>query len=162
MEDEEIQGLSKETFKNYVKSKVKINQLKQLNDMKKTHSKSEHLNCSELELAKYLEDPSFNTKQKQLLFKLRSRTLDVKANFRGQNSDIMCISCGLFPETQSHLLQCPQLVSRLKYLCDKTSKLNEMDIYGNTEKQKIIVNIYSDLLEVRENLKNGNNEVCFP
>ena len=162
MEDEEIQGLSKETFKNYVKSKVKINQLKQLNNMKKTHSKSEYLNCSELELAKYLEDPSFNTKQKQLLFKLRSRTLDVKANFRGQNSDIMCISCGLFPETQSHLLQCPQLVSRLKYLCDKTSKLNEMDIYGNTEKQKIIVNIYSDLLEVRENLKNGNNEVCFP
>ena len=113
------------------------------------------MNCSELKVAKYLEDPSFNTKQKQLLFKLRSRTLDVKANFRGQNSDILCISCGLFSETQSHLLQCPQLVTSLNYLCGKTSKLNEMDIYGNTEKQKIIVNIYSDLLEVRENLKNG-------
>ena len=130
--------------------------------MKKSHSKSEYLNCSELKTAKYLEDPSFNTKQKQLLFKLRSRTLDVKANFRGQNCDIICNSCGLFPETQSHLLQCPQLVTRVSYLCGQTSKLNEMDIYGSTEKQKIMVNIYSDILEVIENLKNGINQVQFP
>ena len=34
MEEEEIQGVSKEIFKNYVKSKVKINHLKQLNNMK--------------------------------------------------------------------------------------------------------------------------------
>ena len=41
----------------------------------------------------------------------------------------------------------------LHYLRGKTSKLNENDIYSTIEKQEIIVNIYSDILEVRENLK---------
>ena len=121
--------------------------------MKKHHSKSKHLNCSEGRTAEYLTDPDLNTKQKKLLFKLRSRTIDVKLNFRGQHNNIWCISCGLFPESQSHLLQCPQLVTKLDYLRGKTSKLNELDIYGDIERQKIIVKIYSDLMEVRENLK---------
>ena len=65
------------------------------------------------------------------------------------------ISCELVPESQGHLLQCPKLVTKLTYLCGKTSKLNEDDIYSDDiSKQEIIVNIYSDLLEVRENLEN--------
>ena len=76
--------------------------------MKKSHPKSEHLNCSVLKTAKYLEDQNFNK-----------------------------LICRLFPETQSHLLQCPQLVTSLNYLRGKTSKLNEADIYSTTEKQKI-------------------------
>ena len=79
--------------------------------------------------------------------------MDVKLNFPGQNKDVWCISCRLFPESQAHVLQCPQLVTRLSYLSGKTSTLREEDIYGSIEKQKIIVNIYSDLLIVRENLK---------
>ena len=85
----------------------------------------------------------------------RSRTIDVKLNFPGQHNDIWCRSCKLFPESQSHLLQCPMLVTKLNYLSGKTSRLNEKDIYGDTEKQKAIVQIYSDILEVRENLKDG-------
>ena len=158
MSDEEIQNVSKETFKSLIKSKVKIRFLSEFNDLKKNHSKSEHLDCSQLRTAEYLNNPDFNTKQKQLLFKLRSRTLDVKVNFRGQHlNNILCISCGLVPESQSHLLQCPQLVSRLNYLSDKTSNMNELDIYGDTESQKRIVNIYSDILEIREKLKHEMN-----
>ena len=111
-----------------------------------------------MKTAEYLTNPDFNTKQKQLLFKLRSRTLDVKVNFRGQHmNNILCISCGLVPESQSHILQCPPIVTRLNYLSDKTSKLNELDIYGDLESQKKIVNIYSDILEIREKLKHESN-----
>ena len=60
------------------------------------------------------------------------------------------ISCGLFKETQSHLLQCPQLVSSLKYLDVKPSNLNENLIYGNTNQQEMIVKIFSDILDARE------------
>ena len=154
MSDEEIQNVSKERFKSFIKSKVKIKFLTEFNNLKKKHSKSKHLDCSRSRTADYLNNTNFNTKQKRLLFKLRSRTLDVKLNFRGQQSNILCISCGLFPESQSHLLQCPQIVTRLNYLNGKTSKLNELDIYGDIESQKRIVNIYSDILEVREKLKN--------
>ena len=128
-----------------------MHQLYFLASLKRKHSKSEFVNCTEFKTAEYLKDPVFDTKQKQLLFKLRSRTLDVKQNFPGQHRDLWCRSCGLFPESQSHLLQCPQLVSRVSYLVGKTSILDENDIY------KDIINIFSDLLEVRENMKNYNS-----
>ena len=153
LNDEEIQGLQKETFRKYVKSKVRIKYRRYLNEIKRTHSKSNYLVCRKLEMAEYLNNPRFNTRQKQLLFKLRSRTLDVKCNFRGQFIDLWCISCGLFPESQSHILQCPELVTKLNYLAGKTSCLNENCIYGDIEEQLKIVNIYSDLLEEREKLK---------
>ena len=138
----------------YIKAKVKIKHLKNMNILKKSHSKSTNLKCEDLKLAEYLKSPVFDTKQKKLLFKLRSRTIDVKMNFPGQHKNLMCRSCELVPESQGHLLQCPKLVTKLNYLCGKTSKLNEYDIYSDDiSKQEIIVNIYSDLLEVRENLE---------
>ena len=153
MNDEEIRNISKDKFKEYVTKKAKIQQLNFLGSLKKKHSKSEFLNCTEVKTAEYLKNPLFNTKQKQLLFKLRSRTLDVKVNFPGQHRDLLCRSCGLYPESQSHILQCPQLVTKVDYLKGNTSRLIENDIYKDIMKQQTIVNIYSDLLEVRENLK---------
>ena len=134
-------------------SKVKIKHLNYLNNLKKGHSKSEYLNCTELQTAEYLLDQRFSKTEKQLLLRLRSKTLDVKQNFKNLHKNPWCTSCKLFPETQSHLLQCPALVQKLKYLIGKTSKLNEKFVYGNINQQEIIVKIYSDLLEVRENLK---------
>ena len=64
-----------------------------------------------------------------------------------------CTSCGLFPETQSHLLQCPAIVPQLAYLDGKTSKLNENLVYGDINQQQMIVKIFSDVLEVRENIQ---------
>ena len=155
MSEDVIKGVSKENFRKYIKSKVKGKFLERLSNIKKNHSKSEYLKCQELKTAEYLNSPKLNTRQKQLLFRLRSRTLDVKMNFPGQHKDMLCISCGQFPESQGHLLQCPQLITKLSYLSGKTSKVSEYDIYGDIEKQQIIVNIYSDILEVREKMKNG-------
>ena len=153
MTDKDIQGVSKETFKSLVKKKVKAKFIQNINSLKAKHSKSKYLECDDLKAAPYIEDSRLNTKNKQLLFKLRSRTLDVKKNFCGTNENPMCTSCGLSEETQGHLLQCPPLVKNLKYLRGKTSKLDENHIYGDIEQQIQIVNIYSDILEEREKLK---------
>ena len=127
MNDDEIQNLSKEKFKDYVTKKAKIQQLHFLKTLKKKHTKSEFVDCTELKTAEYLKAPVFNTKQKQLLFKLRSRTLDVKLNFPGHHRDLLCRSCGIYQESQGHLLQCAPLVSRINYLEGKNSNLNEHD-----------------------------------
>ena len=103
-----------------------------------------------MQIAEYLKDPRLDTKKKQLLFKSRSRTLDVKSNFGSSNGNQLCLSCGLDKETQGHLLQCPSLVRNLKYLKGKMSKLEENHIYCDIEKQIKIVNIYSDI-EIRRN-----------
>ena len=82
MTDAEIQGVSKNVFKNFVMKKVKRNHIEFLNTLKRKHSKSSNLDCKEVKMAEYLQDPRFSTKMKQLLFKLRSRTIDVKQNFK--------------------------------------------------------------------------------
>ena len=72
----------------------------------------------------------------------------------------MCISCGLYQETQSHLLHCPALGPKLNYLIDNSS-LTEKDIYGSLEKQEKIMKVFSDLLEIRENLQKRHEEEGF-
>ena len=152
MTDEEIQGVPKETFKTFVKKKAKINFIKHLNTLKAQHSKSKFLECTDIKTAEYLTSNSLTTRKKQLLFRLRSRTLDVKKNFGGNPEDTLCISCGLFEETQSHLLQCPPLVKNLNYLREEKSKIYENMIYGDIAQQIKIVNIYSDIIHEREKL----------
>ena len=41
----------------------------------------------------------------------------------------------------------------LKYPNLKTSRLNENFIYGNMNQQQMIVKIYSEVLEIRENFQ---------
>ena len=155
MTNSEIQGVSEDVFKSYVKKKVKINHLKYLNTLKKKHYKSNKLECKELKMAEYMTSSRFNLKKKQLLFKLRSRTLDVEQNFKNQKQSPWCLTCGLFPETQGHLLQCPEIVTKLNYLKGIASKLDENDVYSSIAKQEIIVSIYSDIIEERENIINN-------
>ena len=79
-------------------------------------------------------------------------------NFPGQHVNIWCSSCGLFEESQSHLLQCPAVVPKLQHLNLNFSELNENLVYGNCLEQQMMVNIYSEILEVREKLKETLNE----
>ena len=151
--DKQIQGVSKSSFKTYVKKKVTQNFLQHLESLKLKHSKSKSLSCDVLKVADYIQSPLFSTTEKELLFKLRSRTLDVKENFPGQYGSPYCGSCGLFPETQSHLLQCPEIAPKLKTINRNFSDVDENLIYGSIEEQRIIVSIYSEVLQVRENLK---------
>ena len=108
------------------------------------------MNCSELKTAEYLTSPLFTTTEKRLLFRLRSRTLEVKANFPGQNQDRICRTCEKADETQSHLLQCEAIVAKLGIVQSQESDLNENFIFGSTEQQTKIVKMYSDILEARE------------
>ena len=57
-------------------------------------------------------------------------------------------------------MQCPKILKELQYLSLKVSTVNENFIYGNIQEQQIIVKIYSDILEVREKLK--QQEVKLP
>ena len=68
--DSEIQGVSKNVFKSFVKKKVAGNMVKYLNCIKQTHSKAKFLNCNEIKTADYLQSPKFTTREKQLLFKV--------------------------------------------------------------------------------------------
>ena len=63
----------------------------------------------------------------------------------------MCKVCKLFPESQSHLLQCPQIVEKLQLLSLNT-KIDENNIYGNVEQQEVIVKLYMQIMKIRSEL----------
>ena len=101
-----------------------------------------------------MKDPRLNKSEQQLLFSLRSRTLDVKKNFENQYRDVLCSTCRLFPETQEHLLQCPEIVKKMNVVNVKHSELNAEDIYSDIEQQIKIVKIFTQVLEIRRQLIN--------
>ena len=126
-----------------MKKKIKLNMLKYFSEKKQSRSKATYLNCENFQQATF---------EKQLLFKLRSKTLDVKENFKELSNNLWCTSCGLFRETQGHLLQSSELVSTLNYLDVKPSRLNKKYIYGNIEQLQKMAKIYTDVLDAREKL----------
>ena len=68
------------------------------------------------------------------------------------HADIYCSLCKLFPETQAHILQCPDVVIKMKTPVISNHSINEEDIYGNLDKQVRIVKTYSEALDIRKEL----------
>ena len=109
-------------------------------------------------------DSNFTKQEAQLLFKLRSKTLNVKLDFQPQeNSHLqenLCRTCLLFPETQGHLIQCPQIVPKLKVMCPMNTSIEENWIYGSVDNQLKITKIYIQILDIRNCLlENSEKEL---
>ena len=136
----------------------------ELNKMKAKHSKSGYLKSSSFQPASYLVDSNFSKKEAQLLFKLRSKTIDAKLNFQkeenAQFQENLCRTCHLFPESQGHLLQCPEIVPKLKLLSLENCSVDENWMYSNINNQLKISKVYTQILEIRKTiLENGESEV---
>ena len=99
----------------------------------------------------YFKSARFTNSDIEVLLKLRSRTLEVKANFpKLYNNRTMCEmpNC-YFDDSQEHLLiSCEQfknLAKRGKYV----------DIFSNsTKKQSQVTKMYAEILEARSEILN--------
>ena len=114
LSEQEISLLSKLKFKTIVDMKIERYALIELNKMKLKHSKSGYLKSSSFQPASYLVDSNFSKKEAQLLFKLRSKTLDVKLNFQNKENaqfqENLCRTFHMFPESQPSIIvpgNCP-------------------------------------------------------
>ena len=151
LSDEEVSGMSRYKMKNFVKKRGQELTLNYIEGLKKKHSKSEHFEKSTLKTAQYLTDNSFTKSQRELLFKLRSKTVQVKANFRNRNIlDMVCEICQLFTCTQEHVLQCPVLTQQCTIV--NTANLKHSFIYGNVEQQLLYTQIYIQFWEARQSI----------
>ena len=96
----------------------------------------------------YLKGNQFNKSDCQLLFKLRSKMLDVKTNFSNMyNNDVSCRTCGDdgVVEDEEHLLQCKMLKGEIGV--DSVVKFDY--VFKEIEKQKIAVAAYKAVLRKR-------------
>ena len=139
-------------FKKYIKSLVKEKTLHYLNSLKSEHSKVKHIEFKKLEPQKYLFHKDFNIKDIQLLFKLRTRMVDVKKNFSSIYENLSCEFCDdNKDESQRHLLQCKKLSS-------VTQDTKYEDIFSDPEKQLKITRCFQIILKEREKLLNKSHE----
>ena len=76
-----------------------------------------------------------------------------------QFQDNLCKTCKLFPESQSHLLQCPQIFPRLRILdLQHQGICNEKLIYNGIKNQLKIVKMYTQILEIRTSILETEDE----
>ena len=77
MEENEIKCVTKQEFKNIVKTKVQKAAFEYLMTLKNTHSKMKNLNHTVFEIAAYLSlsSPLINNESRKLLLTLRTRTV---------------------------------------------------------------------------------------
>ena len=90
----------------------------------------------------------FHKNDCQLLFKLRSRMLDVKTNFENlYEQDLLCRTCRKPDaiEKENHLLECDMLKSEAE-----TESVVFDDVFGNIEKQTIAIKAFNAVLRKRE------------
>ena len=80
------------------------------------------------------------------LFKLRSRTIDVKLNMESSNKNMMwCRTCFLYPESQKYIFT---VLAQVDYL--NFGGLKYDMIYGGVNDQEKFVKVYHIMLQARQ------------
>ena len=80
--EEHIQQTSKNALKREIKEKIKVAAFRFLRNLQEKHSKVKDIHYKKLETQAYMTSPIFKDEEVNLLHALRSRYINVKANFR--------------------------------------------------------------------------------
>ena len=148
-----IEKVSVKSYKKFIKLKVRKAALKYLNDKKETHSKIRHIKYRELKTQEYLTSALFSNEETQLLYSLRSRSLDCRENFKSKYSDdFLCQLCGKQNDSQQHILICETINAQVVSSQIANSKVVYEDIFKDYRKQKEAVVFFTELITIRSNL----------
>ena len=142
-----IRNTKKDAFKNLVKEKMKEYShsylLQEKEKLKKLENFSSHYGMKE-----YLSNARLSLDQKQLLFNLWTRMIEVKCNYKSKyEENLLCSLCQTNSmESQEHLLVCPTLIP----LSDIITNVKYMDIFDNLEKQMEAAKYWSKIMVKRK------------
>ena len=144
--DEEIQNTKKNKFKGIVKKSIRVKSNNFLLDLQAIHSKSKHLEISD-DIPDYLTSEELSLSEKKLLFKLRSRMVEIKENYKGKyKENLLCSFCGIKDETAVHLLECKVLLNDLN-LDEHLKNTKVDDIFKDVSKQAKSVRVWRKILD---------------
>ena len=109
----DVENLPVATYQRLVKESALNQALKYLNGLKvkenQQASKTSRIQHRKIGMASYLKPNQISIQEAKFMFTLRSRMLDIKCNYRGKYSDVICPSCKQEDDTQQHLLVCSSL-----------------------------------------------------
>ena len=142
MKDSEIKDITKRKWKSLIKEKVKEKALQDLVRENSLKNKTKHNLYEKLEMSEYLNS-NRNTKLANIIFAIRSGTLDIKEWNSWNYSDNLCLLCEVKEETMEHFMECNNYGV-------KNKSINWKDIYENdTNKQYEIAKEVQERMEKR-------------
>ena len=148
----DIQKMSKEKWKSIIKQTIKEYTFRKLIERKETHSKVKDLVYSKFEIQDYLKPCSqiITRKEIELIFKLRSKMVNIKANYKGSQKTIECSSCNNGEETQEHIYNSCEVLNN-----EDNEKVYEKPDYksintGNIEEKLKIAQIFMQRMKIHE------------
>ena len=155
IDEQAIVKSSKNSYKNFIKAKVRTAALKHLNNLKGAHSKIQAIEYAELKTKSYITSPIFSNDDVSLLYSLQSRLVEYKANFKSiyKDTDILCPFCKKEDDSQQHMLECEVIKHHFKSTEISQYKIVYDDIFKDIKKQKGITALFRELLDIRRKLK---------
>ena len=103
---DEIKNLSKWSFTRLMKKMTTECAFKYLLEEKNKQKKICNIKYDKLQIQDYLLSENENTKMAKLIFKARSRTLDIKCFKTWKYNDLTCTGCNVNEETEIEILKC--------------------------------------------------------
>ena len=135
LSNEEISSISKWSWKKYLREKVTKAAFKFLIEDNDRKEKTRDIKFYQLQMNEYLFQNE-NTNISQVIFSIRSKTLDLKTWRPWQYKNDLCVKCGKSPETMDHFVSCVAYGKEIEY---SWTYILEDD----TEKQKYIAKFIS-------------------
>ena len=148
--------MKKKEFKLYIKKKTRQLALIDLEIIKNTHSKVKDIKYRKLETQSYIKNGGFNTEEIQFLYRLRTRMMDVKQNFKNMYDNNLCRLCQNDEETQQHLLECEKLLQNCPPLYNDMLVKYEDIFSSNVKKQLRATKLFQSVWKVWDNMANEN------
>ena len=102
--EDEIAGMSKETYKKKVKKAVFDQALKDLSQENEEKTRTRDIKFNTFNTQEYIQ--KLNPGDARVIFKCRSKTLSIKEHMSYKFSDTSCRWCGVAEETLGHIINC--------------------------------------------------------
>ena len=133
---------------------IKEKSFKDLEKKKESHSKVMKIKYERLEMQKYLKpnEAKINLEEAQVIFKMRSRMTEVKANFKGKYENFECNACSTKEyESQQHIIECKE-INRRKIRNNKPPDYKEL-FSRNVIKQRMIARYFLENMKIKKELE---------
>ena len=156
--EKEIQKMTKYSFKKLIKNNLnRIAKDSLLNDqIEERKSKIKNLNSYKIQ--NYLQTSKLSTKQKKLLFGLRTRSIDVKTNYKNKfKFNMKCRICDDDEsiDSEKHYLKCSKVIEHFDANNEDISNATYDDIFSEEiEKQISITKTFELVFKIRFKLTN--------
>ena len=123
--DNDIEGITKQSWTKYVKNKIEVAAFNELSNENSTKEKTKSIQFEDMKISKYLE-LNMRTSLSRLIFSVRSKTIDIKEYQSWKYENDKCVRCHTFTETMSHFVTCS---SYLNETCEDWAEIYGLDCY---------------------------------